>query len=325
MRYKTKILGLCLLAAGLSVSLLLGAFYSYRGSESRSVRPFPSFLRTGTIGRLEFYNGEEKITLSAADTAGKAGRSWTVLINGKSFPAAGSKADRFLELLDGASLFPPVTENPENWGLFALEDTAQKRIGISGSSGGTEILLGKEEEAGRGQYIRFAGSNAVYLASQSFSYYVERDSAYWSDLRIFPASLAAADVIAMQAKGGLENPEGTAEVSYSVYRDRRPEGVMWVAEDGGSPDQAKADALAVSVTQISAKAFAPDTDSSAAGLDSPQAVIGFTASNQTRYELRLGRADAAGNRYCAAGINSEPLPYIYLLDPQTAGKISGSP
>ncbi|MDR3200842.1 MAG: DUF4340 domain-containing protein [Spirochaetales bacterium] len=325
MKYKTKILSLCLLAAGLGLSLALGAFYSYRGSESRSARPLSSFLKTGTVNRLVFQNGGETQTLTAGSdsgkplTAGKSNRSWTVLINDKPFPAAAAKAGRFFELLDEASLSPAVTENSGNWGRFGLEDTAEKRVSISGASGEAEILLGKEDEAGRGQYIRFAGSSAVYLVSQSFSYYAERDSAYWSELRIFPASLKASDIAAIQASG--------KDVSYSLYRDRRPEGLAWIAE--GSPDknldQGKTDSLAASVSQIAAKSFAADAESSSAGLDSPDVVITLTASNQTRYELRLSRADEAGNRYCEARINAEPRPYIYLLDSYTAGKILSAP
>ncbi|MDR3200441.1 MAG: hypothetical protein LBT68_03180, partial [Spirochaetales bacterium] len=142
MKFKTKLMTLSLAAAGLGLTLILGAFYSYRGAESRLNRPLSSFLKRGTVNELAFVNAGASVTLAAAQAAGKTGRSWSVLIAGQSYPAAQNKADRFFELLDEATLSPVVTENKEKWPLFALEDGAEKRIVFSGTGGKTEILLG---------------------------------------------------------------------------------------------------------------------------------------------------------------------------------------
>jgi hypothetical protein len=308
---------LSLLAAGLCLTLISGAFYSYRGAGNRLNR-FSAFLKTGTVNELVFTAGGNQVTLNAGQTAGKAGRSWSVVIDGQNFPAAQNKAERFFELASEAGISPPVTESRENWSLFALEDSAEKRIVFSGSAGKTEILLGKEEEAGRGQYIRVAGSDAVYLVSQSLSYYAEQESAYWSELRIFPSAPPVQDIVAMEAEGRVEIPSGAAVVSWSFYKDRKPEGVLWLVE--GEPernlDQAKVDSLAAVMSQINAKSFAPE-----AGTDDAGAVITLTAANQTRYELRIGRFAESGN-YCWARVNGEPLPYAYFLDSALVERIT---
>jgi hypothetical protein len=309
MKFKTKVTVLSALAAGLCLSLVSGALYSYRGHESRSVRPLSAFLKTGTIRGLAFSSGGGTVTLSAQDPASTTGRSWSVAIDGQNYPAARNKAERFLELVDGASVSPAVSEDREKWPLFALGDAAEKRIVFSGSTGRTEILLGKEEEAGRGQYIRFAGSEAVYLVSQSLSYYAERDSAYWSELRVFPAALNPQDIIAMKAEGSVETPSGTAALSWSLYKDRKPQGILWLSE--GEPerklDQGKTDSLAASLSQINAKSFSPPAREEAGAL------ITLTAADRTRYELYIGPAVSGGN-YCRARVNGEAQAHAYILD-----------
>ncbi|MDR1625825.1 MAG: DUF4340 domain-containing protein [Spirochaetia bacterium] len=316
MRFKTKIITLSALAAGLCLSLVSGALYSYRGSESRSVRPLSAFLQKGNVSGLVFISGGRTVTLAARQPA-RAGRSWTVLVDGQDYPAARNKAERFLELAGEASVSPALTENREKWPLFALGDGAEKRVVFSSPAGRTEILLGREEEAGRGQYIRFEGSDAVYLMSQSFSYYAERDTAYWSELRVFPAALNTQDIIAMKAEGRVQTPSGAAEVSWSLYRERKPEGILWLAE--GDPerklDQGKADSLAASISQINAKSFSPATQEEA------QALITLTAADRTRYELHIGRPVSGGN-YCQARVNGEALPYAYILDSGLVEKIT---
>ena len=313
MKYKTKILGLSLLAMTLCVSLALGAYYSYRGGESRSARLLESFLKTGTLNELLFSGGEKGVRLKA-EPAGKASRNWSVIINEEKYPAAREKAEHFLELALGVSLLPPITENEDKWKLFGLEDTVKTRIRFSGPGGTTEILLGKDEETGRGQYIRFAGTKAVYLASISLSYYAERDASYWSDLRVFPASLKTQDIVAMSASG---------LVSWEIIRERKEGGLLWEAQ--GTPviklDQGKVDSIAAALSQINAKSFAGEAEKEGAGIDSGQAVFTLTAAGKTRYELRLGRADKDGNRYAQARVNGEPLPHLYSIDAYTLGKI----
>lgn len=317
MKFKTKLITLSALAAGLCLSLISGALYSYRGSESRSVRPLSAFLKKGNVRELIFTSGGRTVTLTARQPA-QAGGRWSVLIDGQDYPAAQNKAERFLELAGEASVSPPLTGNREKWPLFALEDAAEKRVIFSSSAGRTEILLGKEEEAGRGQYIRFAGSDAVYLMSQSLSYYAERDTAYWSDLRIFPAALNTQDIVAMKAEGRIETPSGTAAVSWSLYKDRKPEGILWLAE--GEPerklDQGKADSLAASLSQINAKSFAAAPEGEAAGV-----LITLTAADRTRYELHIGRP-VSGGYYCRARVNGEALPRAYILDSGLVEKIT---
>ena len=313
MRYKTKIMSLSLLAAALGASLVLGAFYSYRGSESRSARPFASFLKTGTVSELVFQDGEKSVLL-VAEIKGKADRTWSVVIQGEKFPAVREKAERFIELATSAAVFPALTENEETWDLFGLEATTAKRIKFSGSGGTAEILLGKEEETGRGQYIRFADTKAVYLVGQSFSYYAERDASYWSDLRVFPVSLTARDIVGISASGS---------VSWNIFRETSAEGLLWAVqgEPGKKLDQGKVDSLAAALGQINAKSFAAGVDEAGAGLSAAEAVFTLTASNTMRYELRVGRADEEGNRYAAARVNGELFPHVYLLDVYTLGKI----
>ncbi|MCL1817320.1 MAG: DUF4340 domain-containing protein [Spirochaetaceae bacterium] len=323
MTYKAKIVGLSLLAAALTASLILGALYSYRGSESRSARPLASFVRTGTVSEIVFQDNGKSVLL-AAEMEGRAGRTWSVVIQGEKFPAVREKVERFIELVDTAQVFPALTENEETWGLFGVEDSSARRIKFSGSGGATEVILGGEDEAGRGQYIRFAGASAVYLAGQSFSYYAERDAAYWSDLRVFPASLTAQDIIGLSAAGA---------VSWRLFRETRPEGLLWTAE--GAPakklNQGKADSLATALCRINAKSFVPGTiflpeasftpGADYSGLGTAEAVFILTASNKERYELCVGSADEEGSRRAAARVSGETLPYLYLLDAHTLGRI----
>jgi hypothetical protein len=318
MSFKVKILRLSVFAAALALSLVLGTFYSYRGSERRAARPLFSFLKTGTIQEIVFAGAQETVRLTAAFTDAKAGRNWSVIIEGEAFPASRSKAERFFELVESAAVSPALTESRENWARFGLGDEAAKRISFSGSGGKTEILLGKEDEAGGGQYIRFAGTDAVYLAAQSLSYYAERDSSYWSELRVFPASLKTQDIIALGVSGAF---------SWSIYRERKPEGIVWTLEGGSEKklDQGKADTLTASLSQLHAKAFAVGVGEAEAGLTAPEAVFILSASNQARYELRVGRADKEGNRYCSARVNGEGSRYIYLLEAATAEKFLAPP
>ncbi|MDR1316930.1 MAG: DUF4340 domain-containing protein, partial [Spirochaetales bacterium] len=301
MKFKTKFMTLCVLAAGLCLSLVCGLFYSYRGFESRSARSLSDFLKTGNIHELVFSSGGRTVRLRTQQPPLTAGRTWSVEIDGQDYPAAWNKVDRFLELVDEASVSPALTESRERWPLFALEDPAENRVVFSGASGNTEILFGKEEEAGRGQYIRFAGSDTVYLLSQSLSYYAGQDSAYWSELRVFPAALNTQDIVAMKAEGTASLPSGSAAVSWNLYKDRTVAGLLWLAE--GEPDkkldQTKVDTLAASISQINAKSFTPIAEPEETG-----ALLTLSAANQTRYELRIGAAVPGGN-YCRASVNGE--------------------
>jgi hypothetical protein len=324
MTFKAKVLTLSLLAGALGVSLILGLFFSYRGSERRSVQPLSARLGTGTIGEIVLSGDTGTVTLRAADRTGdKAGnRIWSIILEGRPFPAEQGKINRLFEIIDQANLSPALTENEENWALFELGDDASRRISLGGADRRTEIILGKEGEAGRGEYIRFAGDSRVYLLSQSLAYYSGRDAAYWSDLRLFPG-LKGSDIVAISAAGELTLPAGRAELNYRIYKETRQEGLVWFApESERKLDQGKADSLAVTLSQLNGRAFAAGTQTSAAGLDSPDLRIVLTAADQKLYEIRVGAAGEPGTWYCGASVNGETPPSVYFLDSYTIERIT---
>jgi hypothetical protein len=324
MSFRAKVRALGLAAAALSLSLLLGAFFSYRGTERRARRPLSSLLNTGTIAEITLRGQAGTVVLKRGGApSGGAKAGWNIELEGELFPADAAKVERLFEIMDGATLSPPLTENPENWARFELGDETRRRLTLSGPRGAATILIGKEGEAGRGGHIRFEGGNAVYLLSQSLAYYSERDSAYWSDLRLLPKGMTGRDITAIAASGKLTPPEGGADFGYTIFRETRPEGQRWVFAPGvdGEPDQAAADTLASALAGLAAKAFAPGLDPAQAGLQPPAARVTLNAANQTVYEILIG-AEAPGGRYCALTVKGGPLSRVYIIDAYSIERIT---
>ena len=303
MKFRTKLIALGSLAAGLAASLILGTFFSYRGTERRSAEiPLMSALRTGTMREIAFYGAGGEILLRAGEN-----RDWNIILDGRPFPAERGKVERFIEILDRSLISRPVTERRELWPVFEVQEENTRRIRLSGDAGMAVLILGKDGTDGSGQYIRFTGEDGVLLVSEDFLYYAEQTPAYWSELRLFPRTVEGRNITSLAVRSGSSDP------GYRLIRERGSDGVRWAAEGSSARiRQDRADAMAVAVAGAAGTAFAAAPENVDTGLEAPGVEISFTTSDLKTYRILIGRPADAEHWYCAAVEGETRLPYVYL-------------
>ncbi len=292
MEQKRKIIVLSSILGVLVLSFLFGRIFStdkqYRNTYEINLF---SKINKEDIYSLELFSAETSTLLV------KDGTGWKVIINGRNFPADEKKVDEFLQKLLNLKTKRFVTDNEERYTDFNIAPE-KERIVLYGAEGDVleEVLLGKGEDV-QGEYIKASGSKSVFGVDADFGFYVGRDTAYWSDLRVFPGELQEKEIIridlfAENLRVSEDGPPVTADLSlFAADENGR---LVWKLEgnEDASIQQNTVTQIINAFTGLRAEQFSPGPVNSAGA---PLAAAEVTAGDDTKYVLRVEeRLDGAG-------------------------------
>ncbi|MDX9820024.1 MAG: DUF4340 domain-containing protein [Desulfococcus multivorans] len=304
---KTRLAALAAANAFLLASLVYGLFFSTGAAAKRS--------GNAPLSRMFPAAGPQGITLRDAEETvlRRDGEGWTVMLNGKPFPADPGKVEGLVRAAGEARPGRIVTENRGLWERFGVGDDAPARIVFSFPGGTVELILGEEEESGGGQYVRFPGTDAVRLLSRSLAFYTVQKTSYWSFLRLFPGDLDGRSVTSVTVEKGPAT---------ALFRENAGGGLLWKRPGGGvEVDQRAADSLADLLARLSGTEFANDEERAAAGLENPALRVSFTTAGRKTHAVAFGGPAGEGRRYCAGFSDGKPLPHLYKIGDFTYDRI----
>jgi hypothetical protein len=306
MEQKRKIVVLSSILGVLVLSFLFGRIFSpeKRYQNTYEIKLF-SKIDKGDIYSLELFSADTAVRLATDGTA------WRVLINGRDFPADEKKIEEFLQKLltlktkrfvtDNEERYPDCNIAPENGRivLYGADDEILE-----------EVLLGQGEDP-RGEYIKVSGSKSVFGVDAGFGFYIGQDTAYWSDLQVFPEELKEKEIVridlfAENLRVDKDVPPVTADLTLftAAENGRR----VWKLEgnEEASIRQNTVTRIINAFTGLRAEQFSPELQASDAG---PLAVAEVTTGDNTVYKLRVEEQLDGSGFLCT----TETAPYGYVI------------
>jgi hypothetical protein len=235
--------------------------------------------------------------------------SWILPGAAQEFPASSARIDALLDFISELTRTRLVTDNPEAWEEFEVQNDAPRRVLLIDSAGEelTEILVGKTVVGGQVNYLRLGGSNEVLLSNRSFDYYLNIEEQFWAYLRIFPEDLEGQGIMRITVDSTLSlDEQGGEPLRYTlVLSSDQP--AVWKLVDGASIelDNAKVDSLAGNLADLEGSEFyhgAGDT-----GLADPAARILISTMDDRDFRLLIG-AEAGEDQYYVT-VENEPFVY----------------
>jgi hypothetical protein len=288
-----KILILSVVLLALILLYVLGLVFSPTNRRRRETEaPLFQILNKEMVSRIEIISGSEALELR------RAGSDWTVLISGIYFPASESRVDAFLDHIISLKRSKSVSDDPETWEDFEVSESLGRRILLSGSEEKplVDLVIGKAGLGGRGTYVRHSDAAEVIEADKSFSYYMNLEPSFWSQLKLFPDNLDIRDIRRLSLKRRAGFAPEAEPFAYTLIRD---ENADWIVE--GRPDltldNGKLDALAGALTAFEGTEFVVGIPREEAGFDSPAAEISFTTSDERVFRLVVGNSRPDTDQY----------------------------
>jgi len=192
---------LILLAAAL-VGLALALYFSGQRHPSRDSQGgllLPALRgEFNGISAVTIRKGAAKPTVSLRRSA----NHWTV-VELDNYPADSLKLRRLLLALSEARLTEEKTSNPASYPIIGVEDPASpsaagSEISLVAPQGTQTLIIGKP--VGNGNFVRYAGGAASYVAEPGISF--ETEPRYWIDTRLVDIPLATIQGIAVHPADG---------------------------------------------------------------------------------------------------------------------------
>jgi hypothetical protein len=181
--YKKKIIYLSTLIAVLAL-LYTGSlvFSPERNNKKNSLYTWLDPKFAGKIDRIALDTEELKLELI------KKKDEWFVLHNGGEFPARKARIEDFISIFTSRSAWPVRASGALSHARFALEGKTPRLSMYGENSIYLDILLGKDDKAGREIYVRRFGDDEVRSGDNTFVFYINGTAASWYNLRFFPES-----------------------------------------------------------------------------------------------------------------------------------------
>jgi hypothetical protein len=305
--FRKKLLTLSGVIAVLAVAYVLGLIFSPASVRRREVEtPLVPHFETAGVAQVRLTTADGSISLK------KQGQQWLVPIGTEEYPASESRIEALLEFIRTIRRSRLITSNPEAWADFGVEQSASNRIELLDATDNVllEIIVGKEDEARGGSYVRLGSSDEVVLVNRLFDYYLNTAGQFWSYLRMFPKDLEGTDLnrISVQSPAGFPGADSPA-LNYTLLlgEERQRNWKVLGAASGSEVDNDKVDRLAGTLASLEGANFAGGVDAAAAGLSTPVAeILASTADGQ---DLRLLVGSPAGEERYYATV--EGSSYIY--------------
>jgi hypothetical protein len=305
--FRKRLLTLSVAIGVLAAAYVLGVVFSPANVRRREVEAplVPRFEAQG-IAKIRLTTGQGKITLE------KKGEGWFVPIGSEQYPASDTRIEALLDFLRTIRRSRLITSNPEAWSDFGVDQTAANKIETLDATDKVtlEIIVGKEDQAQGGSYVRLGSSNEVVLVNRLFDYYLNTEAQFWSYLRMFPKDLEGTSLnrISVQSAAGFPAVASPA-LNYTLLlgEERQRNWKVLGSSAGQELDNDKVDRLAGTLASLEGTGFAAGVDAAAAGLTKPAAEI--LASTADGKDLRLLVGSSAGEeRYYATVEGSK---YVY--------------
>ncbi|RKX79977.1 MAG: hypothetical protein DRP87_01110 [Spirochaetes bacterium] len=316
MEFKIKIWTLSSLLALLIAVYVIGTVFSYQSIQKRQEeQPLLPGIKLTDVFSFEIKAGKESVSVNR-NTDG----SWSVIIEGRAFPAESTRIENFLSNVLNLKKFREITRNRENWKDFDLSPESAKKLILKNEEGEkvTEFMVGKRAIHGEGDYVRVEGDDTVYMTDSTVAFYLNQGTAYWSHLSVMPEELTGEEIDSIHLEWRDEGQWGR----YLLVRREGEQMDKWVIEgkEEKELDQTKVDSLANSIATLRGAKFIPDPDNTDTGLDSPMLILVVTTGGGNRYELSVGRVgDGEEKSYF---LKRADIPFVYELEEWSLKRIN---
>ncbi|HUZ17882.1 MAG TPA: DUF4340 domain-containing protein [Spirochaetia bacterium] len=255
------------------------------------------------------------ITLSVSGRSvvlSKAGSTWSLMLSGKLYPASSQRVASLLASLARLRVSRVASTHRGDWPQFSLDAQHAASLVVDESGGRRIQLFVGSEDSGGGMYARLPGESRVLQVSPSIAAQVVAPPNYWSDLRILPAGLTTASLVAISVQASRFVVGGTS-ISEHYLLDAGVQGgqTQWVAGGRSVPalDQQKVLAMESELIGLSGDEFASGESEAEAGFARPTATI--VLSDESGQSMTLFVGNRSGSRFY---VKRADRPYVYLVN-----------
>ncbi len=321
MSFRRRAAILAALSVVLMATLLLAVLRSPRRRAAQGAG-IP-LAAAGTIDRAS------GITLSGRDTIRlqrDADGTWWVRNAERLLPARQSRVQQFLSQLADSSTSRRVTTRAELWPDFGLDHNSAQRVLLEAADGEllADVVYGRRTESGAEAFVRFGAADEVYAADAAGLFYLERESIYWTELRLFGSTLSVDSIEQLAVWADIGDLGGLPH-RFS-YRLQRGSDASWRLADERGEMAARAgrvrELLAAVVSLEGARVAAATPPADAA----PSAEVTAELVDGSRYRLEVyGEAGAEQFTVVASGpavpLDANREPIFYLINDWTLGRV----
>jgi len=292
--YKKKIIYLSALIAVLALLYTGSLVFSPEKSNKKNALYTwldPKFA--GKIDRIALDTEELKLELI------KKKDDWFVLHNGGEYPARKARIEDFIGIFASRSAWPVRASGALSHARFALEGKTPRLSMYGENTIYLDILLGKDDKAGREIYVRRFGDDEVRSGDNTFVFYINGTAASWYNLRFFPESENGKISLEDVQRLSLYNEGETIIIT-------RANG-SWEVSGVNNPDLKNIEDYISIVINSEGDDFLDSVSSNDPGLNHSRIVIEF--GNGKISTIRVSAADENKSRYAHVS-GSE---YIYTI------------
>jgi hypothetical protein len=216
------------LAGALALTLALGLVFQTIQRTPPSDHPFiPATWSSQTLDAVVIKGGALHVEMKK--TAG----TWSLVSQGDTLPVRASRVEDLLKSLAELRSLRLAARTAAGWGELKIDDQAATRIDMQAGKQAISLWFGGQSSDGREQYVREAASPAVYAVKAGVAFWLQQDTAYWLDRRLWPENLKEVDLIGItcqsvkngtlklvkETKNGIDSWTPTGG-SGSVQKDR---------------------------------------------------------------------------------------------------------
>lgn len=257
MRFRTRLLALCGVLAGLLALLLLGVFFSPDRVQARtSGRPLLPGVSAQKIDAIDIsVNGETKVRLR------RTASGWETPSDARTYPASAERITTFLRTVMGLQQTSLVSSDARHLPELGLSADAARLL-VLHKTGVPDValLVGKRGPTGDADYVQVRGQGSVYLARGSLAFFLAQDRPYWYELHVLPDDVQGTTIAAITVSGSLRVDGSGANVVRGGYTLKRPSAEKqdrWVVGSPEKPaDRVTAGAMANSLSMLEGLDFA---------------------------------------------------------------------
>lgn len=151
---------------------------------------FPPKASTSQVSRLFFSSADCAVELTRSSVG------WDIAVGRAAYPARGEAIESFLAALSRQRPIERVSRSPDSWADFSLDEASAFAVRAEAVDGTIVGLwwFGATDATGGSMYARTGRDLAVLRVEDDLSPFLSARSAYWADLRPFPALLDEATV-----------------------------------------------------------------------------------------------------------------------------------
>jgi hypothetical protein len=232
MSFRTRLLALCSVLAGLLILLVLGILFSPERVQARtSGRPILPSVRALKADGIDItVNGETKVSLH------KAVSGWEARSGARAYPASADRIATFLRAVTALQRTSLVSSDARHLPELGFSADAARLL-VLHQAGAPDIglLVGKRGPSGDADYVQVREQASVYLARGSLAFFLAQDSSYWFELHVLPDDVQGTTIAAITVSGSLAlDATSVLRGGYTLKRPSADKQDQWVI---GSPEK----------------------------------------------------------------------------------------